>query len=79
MEYTDDVIAVLGAGGPADSAMTRDMARAGLAVRTWNQMAYKAASLAADGVYTAGTPADAVRGADRSTAVSDGRCVSNEK
>jgi 3-hydroxyisobutyrate dehydrogenase len=44
-------------------AMTRNMARAGLTVRAWNRTVEKAEPLADDGVYVAGTPADAVRGA----------------
>ena len=43
--------------------MARNMARAGLSVRAWNQPAEKARPLAEDGVCLADSPADAVRGA----------------
>jgi 3-hydroxyisobutyrate dehydrogenase len=54
---------VLGAGGTMGFAMARNMARAGLSVRAWNRTTEKAEPLADDGVYVAGTPADAARGA----------------
>lgn len=60
---TSETIAVLGAGGTMGFAMTRNMARAGLSVRAWNRTPDKVKPLAADGVYLAGTPAEAVQGA----------------
>lgn len=58
-----ETVAVLGAGGTMGFAMARNMARAGLTVRAWNRTAEKAEPLADDGVYIAGRPAEAVRGA----------------
>jgi 3-hydroxyisobutyrate dehydrogenase len=60
---TPETIAVLGAGGTMGSAMTRNMARAGLDVRAWNRTGRKAEPLAGHGVRVAGTPAEAVRDA----------------
>ncbi len=44
--------------------MARNLARAGLDVRAWNRSRDKAEPLAADQVAVAGTPGEAVRGAD---------------
>ena len=60
---TSETIAVLAADGMMGFAMARNMARAGLSVRTWNRTRDKAERLSDDGAYVAGTPADAARGA----------------
>jgi len=69
------VVAVLGTGimgGP----MARKLARAGLEVRAWNRTREKADALADDGVNVAGSPAEAVRGADSLiTMLADGEAV----
>jgi 3-hydroxyisobutyrate dehydrogenase len=44
--------------------MARNLARAGHTVRAWNRTRAKAEPLAAEGAYVAGTPAEAVQGAD---------------
>jgi 3-hydroxyisobutyrate dehydrogenase len=46
------------------AAMARNLCRAGLEVRAWNRTREKAEPLAADGARIAGTPAEAVEGAD---------------
>ncbi|WP_329141265.1 NAD(P)-dependent oxidoreductase [Streptomyces sp. NBC_00670] len=56
-------VALLGTG-IMGAPMARNLARAGLAVRAWNRTRDKAEPLAADGVTVAGTPAEAVTGAD---------------
>ncbi|NBM15578.1 NAD(P)-dependent oxidoreductase [Streptomyces sp. GC420] len=56
-------VAVLGTG-IMGAAMARNLTRAGLDVRVWNRTRAKAAPLAADGARVAGTPAEAVDGAD---------------
>ncbi|MGW2562764.1 NAD(P)-dependent oxidoreductase [Streptomyces sp. NPDC001514] len=56
-------VAVLGTG-VMGAGMARSMLRAGLPVRAWNRTRAKAEALVADGAYCAGTPADAVTGAD---------------
>ncbi|MFI6930843.1 NAD(P)-dependent oxidoreductase [Streptomyces sp. NPDC050287] len=56
-------VSVLGTG-IMGAAMARNLARAGHTVRAWNRTRAKAEPLAADGVAVAGTPAEAVRGAD---------------
>ncbi|WP_030663383.1 NAD(P)-dependent oxidoreductase [Streptomyces cellulosae] len=56
-------VSVLGTG-IMGAAMARNLARAGHTVRAWNRTRAKAEPLAADGVVIAGTPAEAVRGAD---------------
>ncbi|MFG2882403.1 NAD(P)-dependent oxidoreductase [Streptomyces sp. NPDC048297] len=56
-------VAVLGTG-IMGAAMARNLARAGLGVRAWNRTRDKAEPLAADGIKVAGTPAEAVEGAD---------------
>jgi 3-hydroxyisobutyrate dehydrogenase len=56
-------VSVLGTG-IMGAAMARNIARAGHTVRAWNRTRDKAEPLAADGVAIAGTPAEAVRGAD---------------
>jgi 3-hydroxyisobutyrate dehydrogenase len=60
---TQTTIAVLGAGGTMGLPMTRNLARAGFAVRAWNRSPQKAQSLADDGVALCAGPADAVAGA----------------
>ncbi|MER7080890.1 3-hydroxyisobutyrate dehydrogenase [Saccharopolyspora kobensis] len=57
------ITSVLGTG-IMGTAMARNLARAGHTVRTWNRTRAKAEPLAADGVHVAGTPAEAVEGAD---------------
>jgi 3-hydroxyisobutyrate dehydrogenase len=56
-------VTVLGTG-IMGAAMARNIARAGHEVRVWNRGRQKAEPLAADGAYVAGTPAEAVEGAD---------------
>lgn len=56
-------VSVLGTG-IMGAAMARNIARAGHTVRVWNRTAAKAEPLAADGAYVAGSPEEAVRGAD---------------
>jgi 3-hydroxyisobutyrate dehydrogenase len=56
-------VSVLGTG-IMGAAMARNLARAGHTVRAWNRSASKAQPLAEDGVEIAGSPAEAVRGAD---------------
>ncbi|KPI18972.1 6-phosphogluconate dehydrogenase NAD-binding protein [Actinobacteria bacterium OK074] len=56
-------VSVLGTG-IMGAAMARNLARAGHTVRVWNRSRSKAEPLAADGAYVAGTPAEAVEGAD---------------
>ncbi|MFI6701741.1 NAD(P)-dependent oxidoreductase [Streptomyces sp. NPDC050509] len=56
-------VAVLGTG-IMGAAMARNLCRAGLDVRVWNRTPAKAEPLAADGARVAGTPAEAVSGAD---------------
>lgn len=56
-------VAVLGTG-IMGAAMARNLARAGLDVRVWNRTRAKAEPLAADGAHVAGSPAEAVHGAD---------------
>jgi 3-hydroxyisobutyrate dehydrogenase len=56
-------VAVLGTG-IMGAAMARNLAAAGLDVRVWNRTAAKAAPLAEAGARVAGTPAEAVDGAD---------------
>jgi 3-hydroxyisobutyrate dehydrogenase len=56
-------VAVLGTG-IMGAAMARNIARAGHALRVWNRSREKAEPLAADGAHVAGTPAEAVEGAD---------------
>lgn len=53
-----ETIAVLGADETTGFAMARNMARAGLSVRAWNQPEEKAAPLAEDGVCLADSPAE---------------------
>ncbi|MEV5349414.1 NAD(P)-dependent oxidoreductase [Streptomyces achromogenes] len=56
-------VTVLGTG-IMGAAMARNLARAGHFVRAWNRTRAKAEPLTADGVLVAGTPAEAVEGAD---------------
>lgn len=56
-------VSVLGTG-IMGAAMARNLARAGHTVRAWNRTRAKAEPLAADGAFVAGTPAEAVQGAD---------------
>lgn len=56
-------VSVLGTG-IMGAAMARNLARAGHTVRAWNRSHAKAEPLAADGVFVADSPAEAVEGAD---------------
>ncbi|MFI0230944.1 NAD(P)-dependent oxidoreductase [Streptomyces sp. NPDC017086] len=56
-------VSVLGTG-IMGAAMARNLVRAGHTVRAWNRTRVKAEPLAADGAHVAGTPAEAVVGAD---------------
>ncbi|MEU6388205.1 NAD(P)-dependent oxidoreductase [Streptomyces sp. NPDC046939] len=61
---SDDLtVSVLGTG-IMGAGMARNIARAGHTVRAWNRSRDKAEPLTADGVHVAGTPAEAVAGAD---------------
>ncbi|MEU0053785.1 NAD(P)-dependent oxidoreductase [Streptomyces sp. NPDC006309] len=68
-------VSVLGTG-IMGAAMARNLVRAGHSVRVWNRTRAKAESLAAHGAHVAGTPAEAVEGADAVlTMLYDGRAV----
>lgn len=56
-------VAVLGTG-IMGAAMARNLLGSGLPVRAWNRTRARAEALVADGAYCAGSPADAVTGAD---------------
>ncbi|WP_328768121.1 NAD(P)-dependent oxidoreductase [Streptomyces sp. NBC_00286] len=56
-------VGVLGTG-IMGAAMARNLVKAGHTVRAWNRTRAKAEPLAGDGVQIAGTPAEAVSGAD---------------
>jgi 3-hydroxyisobutyrate dehydrogenase len=56
-------VAVLGTGTMGEP-MARNLVRAGHAVRAWNRSPERAAGLASDGAEVAGSPAEAVAGAD---------------
>ncbi|MFE9452118.1 NAD(P)-dependent oxidoreductase [Streptomyces sp. NPDC006739] len=56
-------VSVLGTG-IMGAAMARNLARAGHAVRAWNRTRAKVEPLAGEGAFVAGTPAEAVEGAD---------------
>ena len=56
-------VSVLGTG-IMGAAMARNLVRAGHTVRAWNRTRAKAEPLTADGAHVAGTPAEAVEGAD---------------
>ncbi|MFJ5775404.1 NAD(P)-dependent oxidoreductase [Streptomyces sp. NPDC093094] len=56
-------VTVLGTG-IMGAAMARNLVRAGHTVRVWNRSRAKAEPLAAEGAQVAGTPAEAVTGAD---------------
>jgi 3-hydroxyisobutyrate dehydrogenase len=56
-------VAVLGTGAMG-AGMSRSLLRAGHTVRVWNRTAARAEPLAADGATVAGSPAEAVRGAE---------------
>ncbi|KAA0927109.1 NAD(P)-dependent oxidoreductase [Streptomyces apricus] len=56
-------VSVLGTG-IMGAAMARNLIAAGHTVRVWNRSRDKAEPLAADGAHVAGTPAEAVEGAD---------------
>ena len=57
-------VAVLGAGGIMGLAMARNLARDGYAIHAWNRSREKAEPLTQDGARVAGSPAQAVEGAD---------------
>ena len=57
------VVSVLGTG-IMGAAMARNLVKAGHEVRVWNRSRAKAEPLAGDGALVAGTPAEAVTGAD---------------
>jgi len=58
-----DTVAVIGAGGTMGFGMSRNIARAGIAVRAWNRSRGKAEPLAEDGVTVCDTAAEAAQGA----------------
>jgi 3-hydroxyisobutyrate dehydrogenase len=57
-----ETVAVLGTGGTMGFPMARNIVRAGIGVRVWNQSRDKAEPLAGEGAYIADTPADAAAG-----------------
>jgi 3-hydroxyisobutyrate dehydrogenase len=71
------MIAILGTG-IMGLPMARNLRAAGLDVRAWNRTASRAEPLAEDGIAVAGSPADAVHGADIViTMLADGDAVSS--
>jgi 3-hydroxyisobutyrate dehydrogenase len=73
---SDKTVAVLGAGGTMGLGMSRNLLRAGFAVRAWNRTRDRAEPLAADGATIAPTPAEAAEGAGVViTMLSDGDAV----
>ncbi|MGW1598716.1 NAD(P)-dependent oxidoreductase [Streptomyces sp. NPDC002343] len=61
---TDNLTVTVLGTGIMGAAMARNLVRAGHTVRVWNRTRAKAEPLAADGARVAGTPAEAVEGAD---------------
>ncbi|MFH9400908.1 NAD(P)-dependent oxidoreductase [Streptomyces sp. NPDC017638] len=61
---TDNLTVTVLGTGIMGAAMVRNLVRAGHTVRVWNRTRAKAEPLAADGARVAGTPAEAVEGAD---------------
>jgi 3-hydroxyisobutyrate dehydrogenase len=73
---SDKTVAILGAGGTMGLGMSRNLLRAGFAVRAWNRTRERAEPLAGDGATIASTPAEAVDGAGAMiTMLSDGDAV----
>jgi 3-hydroxyisobutyrate dehydrogenase len=73
---SEQTVAVLGAGGTMGLGMSRNLLRAGFAVRAWNRTRDRAEPVAADGATIASTPAEAVEGTDVIiTMLSDGDAV----
>jgi 3-hydroxyisobutyrate dehydrogenase len=60
---SDSTVAVLGAGSTMGLGMSRNLARAGMAVRAWNRTPDKARPLTEDGVKVLESPVEAVAGA----------------
>ncbi|MBV9716640.1 MAG: NAD(P)-dependent oxidoreductase [Solirubrobacterales bacterium] len=60
---TDELVAVLGAGGTMGLGMSRNLARAGIRLRAWNRSREKAQPLSEDGVVVCASAAEAVAGA----------------
>ncbi|MFF5261613.1 NAD(P)-dependent oxidoreductase [Actinomadura viridis] len=68
-------VALLGTG-IMGAAMARNLCRHGMTVRVWNRTRARAEPLAADGAVVAGSPAEAVAGADVViTMLKDGEAV----
>jgi 3-hydroxyisobutyrate dehydrogenase len=63
MPAAHPTVAVLGTG-IIGAPIARNLSRAGFTVRAWNRTAAKAEALGPDGVHAAGSPAEAVDGAD---------------
>ncbi|WP_318205313.1 NAD(P)-dependent oxidoreductase [Streptomyces sp. SCL15-4] len=61
---TDNLTVTVLGTGIMGAAMARNLVRSGHTVRVWNRTRAKAEPLAADGARVAGTPAEAVEGAD---------------
>ncbi|MBQ1099410.1 NAD(P)-dependent oxidoreductase [Streptomyces sp. b94] len=61
---TDQLTVTVLGTGIMGAAMARNLARTGHIVRAWNRSRDKAEPLAADGAHVAGSPEEAVRGAD---------------
>jgi 3-hydroxyisobutyrate dehydrogenase len=73
---SDKTVAFLGAGGTMGLGMSRNLLRAGFAVRAWNRTRERAEPLAGDGATIASTPAEAAKGAGVIvTMLSDGDAV----
>ena len=62
-DQTSPTVALLGTG-TMGAGMARNLAAAGLPLRVWNRTRGKAEPLAEVGATVAGSPAEAVRGAD---------------
>jgi 3-hydroxyisobutyrate dehydrogenase len=69
-------VAVLGAGGTMGLGMSRNIAKADMAVRAWNRTRERAEPLASDGITVVDSPTAAVDGADLIvTMLADGDAV----
>jgi 3-hydroxyisobutyrate dehydrogenase len=73
---SDKTVAFLGAGGTMGFGMSRNLLRAGFALRAWNRTRERAEPLAGDGATIASTPTEAAKGAGVIvTMLSDGDAV----
>src|SRR5215213_9173898 len=73
---TPQTVAVIGAGGTMGLGMSRNIAKAGIAVQAWNRTRERAEPLADDAITVVDSPTEAVDGADVIlTILSDGDAV----